>query len=67
MATITFDTQVAAKTDILRVERRIDALDAKMDTRFEWLEGELKLSRWMLGVVLAAEVMPWLVKLFSSA
>lgn len=59
------DTQVATKADIIRLERRVDELDAKMDTRFERIDGEMKLNRWMLGVIIVAEVAPFLTKLFT--
>lgn len=59
------DTQVATKVDIIRLERRVDALDAKMDTRFERIDGEMKLNRWMLGVIIVAEVAPFFAKLFT--
>ena len=59
------DTQLASKADVIRLERRLDALDAKIDTRFERLDGEMKLSRWMLGAIIVAEVAPLLGKLFT--
>jgi DNA-binding transcriptional MerR regulator len=45
---------LATKPDIDRLERKLLEHD-----------GEFKLLKWMLGLVLAAEVMPWLIKLFA--
>ncbi|TAN48511.1 MAG: DUF1640 domain-containing protein [Methylococcaceae bacterium] len=59
------DAQLATKAGIAGVERRVDALDAKMDARFERIDGKLTLVQWMLALVVAAEVMPVLVKLFQ--
>lgn len=58
------DTQLATKADIVRLERRMDSLDAKLDARFERVDGELKLNRWMLAAIFVAEVAPILAKLF---
>ena len=40
------EAEVATKRDIERLE-------AKLDTRFERVDGELRLNRWMIGVMLA--------------
>jgi hypothetical protein len=40
------EAEVATKRDIERLEARLDA-------RFERVDGELRLNRWMLGVMLA--------------
>ena len=45
---------LATKSDIERIERKQLEHD-----------GEFKLLKWMMGLVLAAEVMPWIVKLFA--
>ena len=39
----------------------IDRLECKLLEH----DGEFKLLKWILGLVLAAEVMPWLIKLFA--
>ncbi len=49
----------------LATKRDIERLDAKIDTRFERLDGEMRLNRWMLGVIIVAEVAPLLGKLFK--
>lgn len=49
------DTQLSTKSDISRVEQRLTAI-----------EGELKLNRWMLGVIVVAEVAPLVAKLFHN-
>ncbi|MFI3194791.1 MAG: DUF1640 domain-containing protein [Methylococcaceae bacterium] len=64
MTTITFDTlkfvrtlkyaqgesELATQIDRHDVRRDITDLENRMDTRFECIDGELKLMRWMLGV-----------------
>ena len=40
-------------------------IKAEMNVRFERLDGELKLNRWMLGLILAAVVMPLVGKLLT--
>lgn len=67
MAIITFDTlQLAAKADILKLERRLDGIDAKMDARLERIDGELKLNRWMLGILLAGVISPVMKSFFAG-
>lgn len=67
MAIITFDTlQLAAKSDILKLERRLDGIDAKMDARLERIDGELKLNRWMLGILLAGVISPVMKSFFAG-
>jgi hypothetical protein len=53
---------LATKRDLKDFELRLDARIDKLDTR---LVGELMLVKWMLGVIIAAEAMPWFVKLFT--
>jgi hypothetical protein len=43
------EAEIATKRDIERVE-------VKLDTRFERIDGELRLNRWMLGLMLAGVV-----------
>lgn len=43
------EAEIATKRDIERFE-------AKLDTRFERIDGELRLNRWMLGLMLAGVV-----------
>ncbi|MCF7988206.1 MAG: CCDC90 family protein [Methylovulum sp.] len=49
----------------LATRRDIERLEAKIEARFERLEGEMKLNRWMLGIIVVAEVAPLLGKLFN--
>jgi len=49
----------------LATKRDIERFEAKMDARFERLDGEMRLNRWMLGVIIVAEVAPLLAKLFQ--
>lgn len=68
MTAITFDThkfiralkdagvpEVQAESD-LATKRDISDLRRDIDVRFERIDGELKLNRWMLGVLLAGVV-----------
>ncbi|TAL46814.1 MAG: DUF1640 domain-containing protein [Methylovulum sp.] len=49
----------------LATKRDIERLEAKIDARFERLDGEMRLNRWMLGVIVVTEVAPLLGKLFN--
>jgi hypothetical protein len=40
----------------LVTKRDLERLEAKLETRFERVDGELRLSRWMLGLMLAGIV-----------
>lgn len=40
----------------LVTKRDLERLEAKLETRFERVDGELRLSRWMLGLMLASIV-----------
>ena len=40
----------------IATKRDIERLEAKLDTRFERIDGELRLNRWMLGLMLAGLV-----------
>ena len=50
--------ELATKADLCELEFRID-------TRFERIDGELKLNRWMLGLLIAG-VMSLVIKTFFS-
>ena len=54
----TGEAEVATKRDL-------EKLEAKMETRFERLDGKLTLIQWMLALVVAAEVVPLLATLFK--
>ena len=55
-------TDIATKADINLL--RAELMGELQGTR-SGLQGELKLIRWMLALVVAAEVVPLLAKLFS--
>jgi len=40
----------------IATKRDIERLEAKLDTRFERIDGESRLNRWMLGLMLAGVV-----------
>ena len=46
-------------------QRDLERMEAHMDNRFERLDGEIRLVKWMLALVVAAEAVPILSKLFS--
>lgn len=48
----------------LATKRDIERLEAKLETRFERQEGELRLNRWRLGLMLAG-VVSLILKAFS--
>ena len=50
--------ELATKIDLRELELRLD-------TRFERIDGELKLNRWMLGFLIAG-VMSLVIKTFFS-
>jgi hypothetical protein len=54
----TGEAEVATKRDL-------EKLEAKMETRFERLDGKLTLIQWILALVVAAEVVPLLATLFK--
>ncbi len=51
-------SDTATQVDIEKLDRKIDLLRAEVN-------GELKLIKWMLALVVAAEVVPLLAKLFA--
>lgn len=57
--------QEAFGTAELATKRDLERLEAKLDTRFERIDGELRLNRWMLSVIVVAEAAPLLAKLFQ--
>ncbi len=52
----TLETQLATKTDIVRLERRLDGFDAKIDRLETKLSGELTLVKWMMGLILGGVI-----------
>jgi hypothetical protein len=40
----------------IATKRDIERLEAKLDTRFERIDGESRLNRWMVGLTLAGVV-----------
>lgn len=55
--------QEALGTAEVATKRDIERLEAKLDTRFERIDGELRLNRWMLGMLLAG-VLSLVIKSF---
>lgn len=50
----------------LATKRDLERMESKLDARFEKLDGRLTLIQWMLALVVAAEVIPVLSKLFHG-
>ncbi len=46
------DSQLATKSDLVKLDRRMDGLDAKIDRMETRISGELTLLKWMMGLVL---------------
>ncbi|MGZ3972006.1 MAG: hypothetical protein ACXVJM_19495 [Mucilaginibacter sp.] len=59
----TLDSQLATKSDLINLERRLDSLDAKIDRIDARLNGETTLLKWMMGVLIAG-VMSIVIKTF---
>ena len=57
--------QLATKADIADVRTEIEALRSEMNMKIESLRGEIRLLRWMGGVILAFQVLV-LGKLFFA-
>lgn len=59
------DSQLATKSDIIRLERRMDVIEGKIEARFERVDGKMTLVQWMLALIVAAEAMPLIAKFFQ--
>ena len=59
------DSQLATKSDLIKLDRRLDGLDAKIDRMDTKMSGELTLLKWMLGFLIAS-VMSIVIKTFFS-
>ena len=57
--------QKAMGTAEVATKRDIERLEAKIEARFERADGKMTLIQWMLALVVAAEVVPILAKLFQ--
>ncbi len=58
-------SQLATKNDLIKLDRRLDGLDAKIDRMDTKLSAELTLLKWMLGFLMAS-VMSIVIKTFFS-
>ena len=59
------DSQLATKNDLIKLDRRLDSIDAKIDRMDTKVSGELTLLKWMLGILIAG-VMSIIIKTFVS-
>jgi len=48
----TLGSQLVTQTDLIKLERRLDGIDAKIDRLDTRISGELTLLKWMMGLVL---------------
>lgn len=62
----TLDSQLATKNDLIKLERRMDSLDARIDRMDIRLSGELTLLKWMTGLVLGG-ILALVLKAFFPA
>lgn len=56
--------EVLAVVEVV-TKRDFERFESKLDNRFEQLDGEIRLVKWMLALVVAAEAVPFMSKLFS--
>jgi hypothetical protein len=56
-----------ASTEALATKHDIELLRHDLKETELRLTGDLTLVKWMLGLIVVAEVAPWLVKFFSGA
>lgn len=59
------DSLLATKNDLIKLDRRLDSIDAKIDRMDTKVSGELTLLKWMLGILIAG-VMAIVIKTFVS-
>ena len=59
------DSQLANKNDLIKLDRRLDGIDAKIDRMDAKMSGELTLLKWMLGILIAS-IMSIVIKTFFS-
>lgn len=58
------EAELATKADLREIKTEIELLRRDMTAMEARVMGEIKLNRWMLGVIVVAEVAPLLAKLF---
>ena len=59
------DSQLATKNDLIKLDRRLDGIDAKIDRMDAKMSGELTLLKCMLGILIAS-IMSIVIKTFFS-
>jgi len=57
------DSQLATKSDLIKLDHRIDGLDAKIDHMDTRIFEEITLLKWMMGILIAG-VMSIVIKTF---
>ena len=60
------EADLAIKADIREVKTEVDLARKDMAAMEARIMGELKLNRWMLALIVVAEVAPLLAKLFHA-
>jgi len=60
--------QAEAQADAMEfsVEKRFAEQDARIDLKFEGINGQFRLIYWMLAVVIASTVIPAIQQLYSA-
>lgn len=51
------DTAMASRGDIVRLERRLDSIDAKLDKLETRMDGRFTMMQWMLSIIVGGVVM----------
>ena len=64
MVRVIADAQETLVSNIT-IDHRLKETELRSDTRFERIDGELKLNRWMLGILIAG-VMSLVLKTFFT-
>jgi hypothetical protein len=57
-------TELATRRDMELVRQDMREHELRIETRFETIKGELTLIKWMMGLIVVAEAVPFLAKLF---
>lgn len=58
------EAELATKADLREIKTEIELLRRDITAMEARMMGEIRLNRWMLGVIVVAEAAPFLAKLF---
>jgi len=48
--------ELATKSDIREVKTEMREMELRIDTRFERIDGEMKLLKWMMGIIMGGVI-----------